>query len=278
MLISNFKKKFYQDLSDFYNKMSLGYLYKTSLLNICDVKDHEIILDNYFMKKSEVSIFDQVIERLKEQEPIEYIFNNTHFLNNKIILNNHVFIPRPETEELVNWVIKEEKDRKDLKIVDICTGSGCIALSLAKNTEHEITAIEKSIQAVKIAKQNFKIHDLKIKCIHADIFDFDLDKDIDVIISNPPYVPRNEKHLMSKNVLEYEPNLAIFVDEKNPLLFYERILFMAKNNINKKAIIYFEIHDSLKNEMEELVISYKVKNYIFKKDFYNKFRMVKIYM
>ena len=230
------------------------------------------------MKKSEVSIFDQVIERLKEQEPIEYIFNNTHFLNNKIILNNHVFIPRPETEELVNWVIKEEKDRKDLKIVDICTGSGCIALSLAKNTEHEITAIEKSIQAVKIAKQNFKIHDLKIKCIHADIFDFDLDKDIDVIISNPPYVPRNEKHLMSKNVLEYEPNLAIFVDEKNPLLFYERILFMAKNNINKKAIIYFEIHDSLKNEMEELVISYKVKNYIFKKDFYNKFRMVKIHM
>ena len=278
MLISNFKKKFYQDLSDFYNKMSLGYLYKTSLLNICNVKDHEIILDNYFMKKSEVSIFDQVIERLKEQEPIEYIFNNTHFLNNKIILNNHVFIPRPETEELVNWVLKEEKDRKDLKIVDICTGSGCIALSLAKNTEHEITAIEKSIQAVKIAKQNFKIHDLKIKCIHADIFDFDLDKDIDVIISNPPYVPRNEKHLMSKNVLEYEPNLAIFVDEKNPLLFYERILFMAKNNINKKAIIYFEIHDSLKNEMEELVISYKVKNYIFKKDFYNKFRMVKIHM
>ena len=278
MLISDFKKKFHQDLSDFYNKRSLGYLYKISLINICDIKEHEIILNNYFIKKSEISIFKKVIERLKKQEPIEYIFNNTCFLNNKIVLNNHVFIPRPETEELVDWILKEEKEKKNLKIVDVCTGSGCIALSLGKKTKHEIIAVEKSIHAVKIAKQNFEIHDLKIKCIHADIFNFDLDKDIDIIVSNPPYVPTDEKNFMSRNVLGYEPHLAIFVDKKNPLLFYERILFMAKNNINKKVIIYFEIHENLKNEMENLIISYKVKNYIFKKDFYNKFRMVKIQM
>ena len=135
-------------------------MYKISLINICDIKEHEIILNNYFIKKSEISIFKKVIERLKKQEPIEYIFNNTCFLNNKIVLNNHVFIPRPETEELVDWILKEEKEKENLKIVDVCTGSGCIALSLGKKTKHEIIAVEKSIHAVKIAKQNFEIHDL----------------------------------------------------------------------------------------------------------------------
>ena len=236
MLISDFKKKFHQDLSDFYNKKSLGYLYKISLINICDIKEHEIIINNYFIKKSEISIFEKVIERLKRQEPIEYIFNHTYFLNNKIVLNNHVFIPRPETEELVDWIIKEEKEKENLKIVDICTGSGCIALSLGKKTKHEIIAVEKSIHAVKIAKQNFEIHNLKIKCIHADIFNFNLDKDIDIIVSNPPYVPTDEKIFMSRNVLEHEPHLAIFVDKKILYYFMKEYCLWQKTISTKKQL------------------------------------------
>ncbi len=276
MKLSDFKKIFYNNLSEYYPKRSLRFLYKISIINICKIQETEILINERFIEKSELSVLKRVIEKLRLQMPIEYIFKETEFLGNKILLNNKVFIPRPETEELTRWVLAEESNKQKLNIIDLCSGSGCIALSLAQKTNHQISAVDKSQNAVKIANKNFQYHNVKVKCINQDILRSELKEKYDVMISNPPYVPNSEEKNMKKNVLSYEPKSAIFVQDKHPLLFYDRILYLSKKYLNKKGAIYFEIHQDFANNIEKLIKSYNFKNYIFKKDFYNKYRMVKI--
>ena len=128
MKLSDFKKIFYNNLSEYYPKRSLRFLYKISIINICKIQETEILINERFIEKSELSVLKRVIEKLRLQMPIEYIFKETEFLGNKILLNNKVFIPRPETEELTRWVLAEESNKQKLNIIDLCSGSGCIGL------------------------------------------------------------------------------------------------------------------------------------------------------
>jgi len=198
-------------------------------------------------------------------------------------VNSHVLIPRPETEELVSWILKDFKNTKNaIKILDIGTGSGCIAIALAKNIPNAtVFAIDVSAKALEVAKKNATLNAVNIHFIEENILDNPqlntnnkLDM-FDVIVSNPPYVRELEKEQMQQNVLENEPHLALFVKNNNPLLFYTKISEIAKIHLTKNGVLYFEINQYLGKKITDLLQLKNFKNIELKKDIYQADRMVK---
>ena len=162
------------------------------------------------MNESNQTLFQSALERLKTHEPIQYVLGKTSFMDMEFKVNSSVLIPRPETEELVRLMLKEDLDGKN--ILDIGTGSGCIAISLAKNLPNaKVTAIDISKDALEVAKENAKLNNVEVNFINADIFKYKSDKKYDVIVSNPPYVLESEKIIMKQNVLDFEPRISIYL-------------------------------------------------------------------
>ena len=196
-------------------------------------------------------------------------------------VNESTLIPRPETEELVEWILKENRNRI-INILDIGTGSGCIAISLAKNLPNaNVYALDISKEALKTAKFNADLNDVEIEFIEADIlsiYDSKLDvlsHKFDIIVSNPPYVREKEKPLMKPNVINNEPHLALFVKDEKPLQFYEAITEFAINNSTKNGELFFEINEFLGRKMIQLLIDNNFKNVELKQDIFRKDRMIK---
>ncbi|MEW4924196.1 peptide chain release factor N(5)-glutamine methyltransferase [Algibacter sp. 2305UL17-15] len=226
------------------------------------------------------------LELIKEHKPIQYIMGETEFYGLPFKVNGHVLIPRPETEELVEWILNchsepSEESRK-ITILDIGTGSGCIAIALAKNLPNaKVYALDVSKDALKIAKQNAELNKVNIEFIEADILSLCQGEDIsksqkfDIIVSNPPYVRELEKEMMNHNVLDHEPHLALFVKDNNPLLFYEAISGFAKTALTENGQLFFEINEYLGKETVDLLEKYKFKNIELKQDIFGKNRMVK---
>ena len=187
----------------------------------------------------------EIIEELKKYRPIQYITGETEFYGLKFRVNENVLIPRPETEELVEWIIKEEKPQEGYKLLDIGAGSGCIAITLAKRMpEAEIFALDISDEALTVAKQNAinnqaDVHFFQHDILKDESFPFSA-LTFDCIVSNPPYVTVKEKSAMAKNVLDYEPHQALFVPDENPLIFYERIAGFALKRLKKNGTLYLE--------------------------------------
>ncbi|MEE9363333.1 MAG: peptide chain release factor N(5)-glutamine methyltransferase [Cellulophaga sp.] len=228
-------------------------------------------------KNKEAPLFSGLSD-LKLEKPIQYIIGKTHFYDLEFQVNKSVLIPRPETEELVDWIVSEYKNtNSELRILDIGTGSGCIAISLAKNLPNaKVFALDVSINALAVAKQNAKVNEVNIEFIEADILDVDsLDCKFDVIVSNPPYVRELEKKEMSKNVLEEEPGLALFVSDENPLVFYKSIAKFSKGNLKENGTLYFEINQYLGRETKNLIENIGFKEIELRKDMYGKNRMLK---
>ncbi|SVA25951.1 uncharacterized protein METZ01_LOCUS78805, partial [marine metagenome] len=195
------------------------------------------------------------LDRLKKHEPIQYVLGKTKFCNLNFSVNESVLIPRPETEELVNIILKNELGNKT--VLDIGSGSGCIAISLAKHSpKAKVTALDICKDAIELSQRNAKENDVNLEFINADILNYKSDKKYDIIVSNPPYVLESEKKHMSKNVLDYEPELALFVKNDDPLQFYKAILDFSKNSLNKNGKIYFEINEKYKNEIKDLAYYY----------------------
>jgi release factor glutamine methyltransferase len=215
--------------------------------------------------------FKQIIAALKTNKPLQYILGKTEFYGLKFIVNEHTLIPRPETEELVDWILKEEFS----SALDIGTGSGCIPIVLAKNTNAIISAIDVSEDALVVAKENAKINEVKINFFRQDILKTTTLPKVDVIVSNPPYVLESEKELMLDNVLEYEPNLALFVADNNPLLFYKKIGELAAKSLNCGGKLYFEINEKYGNEILEMLRKIGFVDIALKKDINDKNRMLK---
>jgi len=215
--------------------------------------------------------FKQIIADLKTNKPVQYILGETEFYGLKFIVNEHTLIPRPETEELVDWILKEEFS----SALDIGTGSGCIPIVLAKNTNAIISAIDVSEDALVIAKENAKINGVEINFFRQDILKTTTLPKVDVIVSNPPYVLESEKELMLDNVLEYEPNLALFVADNNPLLFYKKIGELAAKSLNCEGKLYFEINEKYGNEILKMLSKIGFVDIALKKDINDKDRMVK---
>ena len=221
---------------------------------------------------SEVSdIIKQIIADLKTNKPIQHIIGETEFYELKLKVNEHTLIPRPETEELVKWILQHEFT----SALDIGTGSGCIAIALSKNKGAEISAIDVSEYALLVAKENAKINEVKINFLLQDILKTTSLPKVDVIISNPPYVLDKEKELMLANVLDNEPHLALFVPNNNPLLFYKKIADLAFKSLSKNGLLFFEINEQFGKETVAMLSSIGFVDIKLKKDINDKDRMIK---
>ena len=225
-----------------------------------------------------ITAFDMALLRLKKQEPIQYILGCTAFYGLTFTVNEHTLIPRPETEELVDWVLSNLHDQDSmLDILDIGTGSGCIAISLAKNIPTaRVSGLDISEKALEIAKENAVKNQVLVSFCQKDILrTTSLEKKYDVIVSNPPYVRQLEKKAMNPNVLDYEPGVALFVPNEDPLLFYRKIAQLAMVSLQTRGWLYFEINEYLSKEMDVLLKDIGFANIEIKKDFREVPRMIK---
>lgn len=228
---------------------------------------------DYLKKYLSSDKLDEGIERLKNKEPVQYIVGNVNFYGNLIKVNKNVLIPRFETEELVEYTINYIKKifNKKISIVDLGTGSGCIAITLKKEIASNITAIDISSEALEVARENAKKNEVEIKFIKNNMLDNISDK-FDVIISNPPYIDKNEE--IMEIVKNNEPHLALYADNEG-LYYYEKILKQAKNNLNDKFIIAFEIGYKQGEKIKKIAKeNYPNADIILKKDLQGKDRFI----
>ncbi len=236
----------------------------------------QILNKNERVSNSDFNKIERVVLRLKEFEPIQYILGETEFMDLKLIVDSSVLIPRPETEELVNWII-ETNSSNSPRILDIGTGSGCIPLVLKKQIVNAtVLAVDISDKALEIATQNAILNNLDIHFFNVDIlnwgnYNWDL---FDVIVSNPPYVREVEKQAMLPNVLKYEPENALFVSNEDPLIFYKRIAEFAKKYLVEKGKLFFEINEYLGDEMCSLLENKGFADVELRKDINGKNRMI----
>jgi release factor glutamine methyltransferase len=222
---------------------------------------------------------NQFIERINVHEPLQYILGKTWFYGLPFHVRSGVLIPRPETEELVDLIIKDHKGKEGLNILDIGTGSGCIAVSLAANMPScSISAMDISADALQIASENAVLNKVSVQFIQHDISqDWKGEEHFDIIVSNPPYIERPETELMRQNVLKFEPDLALFAPESDPLFFYRKILEFAVLHLNSNGRIYFEINERFGEETKVLMEKFGFQQVDILKDLNGKDRMVKGY-
>ena len=224
-----------------------------------------------------VTPIKEAIRELQNHKPIQYILGETVFFSYRFLVDENVLIPRPETEELVDWVLTTvTPTSKPLKIIDIGTGSGCIAISLAKSLPNaEVTAVDVSAKALQVARRNAELNGVTINFLHQDILQTStLPDTYDIIISNPPYVRSLEKAEMQANVLEYEPHLALFVSDTDPLLFYDRIATLACRALSPQGSLFFEINQYLGDEMKTLLKTKGFEKVVLRQDLSGNNRMI----
>jgi|TARA_B110000971_G_scaffold2478_1_gene2710 release factor glutamine methyltransferase len=275
-----------KSLHNFFKNGLIGYYPKEEIdaffYRICakqlKLKRIDITLQSEMIVAAQTfEYFEMVIERLLNYEPIQYILGSTFFFGSDFIVDKQVLIPRPETEELISWVLEKADTKQPIKILDVGTGSGCIAISLAKQLPlAQVYAMDVSLGALSIAKQNAKANGVVVHFIEASVLEWEnQDLFFDVIVSNPPYVRESEKEMMSPNVLNHEPHLALFVENNNPLLFYKAIVELSKKNLAKEGLIYFEINEYLAKETTSLFASTFFEEVQLKADIFSKNRMLR---
>ena len=279
MTITEGKNFFLKNLKKIYSVEEVSYYYKIIVSEVFERNVSQLALNpNSILKKSECIFLNKAVKDLLVQRPIQYIIRKAFFRSLTLNVNENVLIPRQETEELVNWVIEDFRGKSNKnKMIDIGTGSGCIAISLAKELKNNmIYGLDNDDSILDLAKQNSKNNNVYVNFFRKDInFLNSLNLKIDVVVSNPPYVLKEEKKNMRLNVLDYEPHKAIFVDDEDPLKFYRLILDYAKLNLKKYGLIYFEINPLLFNELKKLIYQYnfKIKQRI---DIFGKIRMLRL--
>jgi len=224
----------------------------------------------------EIVLWNEILEKLRQYIPIQYILGKTYFYGLEFEVNENVLIPRPETEELVDWIISNNSKSNDLKILDIGTGSGCIAISLAKNLPNvTVSAIDVSKKALATAQKNAENNKVKVNFLRRNILETEnLEQQFDLIVSNPPYVRNLEKVEIKQNVLDHEPHLALFVDDHDALVFYRKIAELAQKNLSPNGQLYFEINQYFSKEMMDLLEQKSFQQMELRKDIYGNHRMV----
>ena len=281
MKIKQYRTQFIQELSPFYDAYEAESFIYLILENKHKLRQIDLALNHELsFTEDDYAVWDFLVNELKKEVPIQYLLGKTSFYGLDFEVNENVLIPRPETEELVEWIIKENKildKTKKLKILDIGTGSGCIAVSLAKNLPNaEVFAMDVSKKAIETAKRNAINNNARVTFMYKNVLELELLKyEYDIIVSNPPYVRNLEKEEIKKNVLDYEPHLALFVDDNDALVFYRKIAGLAQKSLSEKGQLYFEINQYLGKEMVDLLEKMNFKNIHLRKDIYDNDRMIK---
>lgn len=240
--------------------------------NLTDMLIHQEDELSPFMKDE----IDKILTRLLKMEPIQYITGEARFHGMDLVVKPGVLIPRPETDELVDIIIDENKNREDLNVLDLCTGSGCIAIALARNLPFsKVTAVDFSKEAIDVAMENVQKTKTRVRIIEQDIFNWNPSEKYDIVVSNPPYVLDSEALTMEKTVLDYEPHEALFVRDDNPLAYYRRIAEIAKKALENNGKLYFEINPLKAMELEEMLKKMGFEKVELYRDSYGKLRFLK---
>jgi release factor glutamine methyltransferase len=280
MTIKHYRDYFIQELTPLYDVGEAESFFYLTLEAKHQLKRVDLALQpDLAFSEFELEIWSSILEQLKKEIPVQYILGVTHFYGLEFEVNSAVLIPRPETEELVDWIIQNSKlkaQNSKLKILDIGTGSGCIAIALAKNLPNaQVFALDVSEKALATAKKNAEKNQVQLTFIHQSILEtVDLAQEFDIIVSNPPYVRELEKQEIKKNVLDNEPHLALFVEDNDALIFYRKIAQLAQKNLNPKGQLYFEINQYLGQEMLDLLRGMGFKNCELRQDIYGNDRMI----
>jgi len=280
MTIKQANELIHRHLDDKYDKREILSFAKIIFEKILKINQNTFLTEkNLLLSEKQILQLQKAIEELNNFKPIQYIIGETEFYGNKISVNENVLIPRPETEELVEFVL-QNYDLNKKNILDIGTGSGCIAIAIAKNSNANVFATDVSEKALEIAKKNAQTNNVNINFFSHDILQFmPIEANgqtlfFDIIISNPPYVRNKEKSIMKKNVLNYEPHLALFVDDNNPLVFYKAIAKFSNKYLKKNGKIIVEINEFLHKETLQLFDNEQFIKIFAKKDLSNKKRFI----
>lgn len=220
-------------------------------------------------------VFDRVCKRLAEGCPVQYVVGHTEFCDLRFAVREGVLVPRPETEQLVR-LVAEKHSNSGVRLMDIGTGSGAIAVSLAKLIEGaRVTAVDVSEDALAVASENAAANDAKVEFVRADIFAYEpAPESLDVVVSNPPYIPESERSQMARNVVGYEPSLALFVPDHSPIMFYQRIADVALVALVAGGALYFEVHERYASEVAECLVCRGFVEVEVLEDFFSKPRIV----
>ena len=291
MLLKHYKKHFFDSLQDIQDEQEIESFFFILTEYLHHLKRVDVALNPDFeISDAAIEKWNAILVELQQEKPIQYITGEAWFYGLRFEVNENTLIPRPETEELVEWIIESQKSKvqsQKLEILDIGTGSGCIPISLKANLpQANVSAIDVSEQALEVAKRNAELNKVEINFIEANILEVeDLSQlpspiihhpsSYNIIVSNPPYVRNLEKQEIKKNVLDYEPHLALFVEDTDALLFYRKIAQLALKNLSSNGLLFFEINQYLGNETVELLENLGFKNIELKKDIYGNDRMIK---
>ena len=279
MLLKEIKNIYHRELDAIYEQEEVDSFFYLVIEHYLDLERFVLALKpNLVVTKAEEQPLFEALGQLKLEKPIQYILGSTQFMGLEFKVNENVLIPRPETEELVRWIIDDFEliGNKQINVLDIGTGSGCMAIALAKNLKNaKVDALDISENALVVSQENASLNRVEVGFIQADIFKLkNLKEKYDIIVSNPPYVRILEKKQMNSNVIENEPELALFVEDKDPLIFYRKICEFAKFNLKKEGRLYFEINQYLGAETKALLEN-DFCEVVLHKDMFGNDRMLK---
>ncbi|SFW27144.1 peptide chain release factor N(5)-glutamine methyltransferase [Cellulophaga fucicola] len=278
MLLREIKKIYHTELDAIYPVEEVNSFFYMTIEHYLGLQRFILAMqpDYVVAKEEEASLF-LTINLLKKQVPIQYILGTAHFMGLDFNVSSNVLIPRPETEELVSWILSETPLDREVNILDIGTGSGCIAISLAKNLPNaKVFALDVSKDALLVAKKNADNNGVLVTFLEHNILqEPNLQQKFDIIVSNPPYVRELEKKEMTANVLKNEPSLALFVSDKEPLTFYNAITNFAVKHLNENGKLYFEINQYLGGETQEVLEKQDFVTIELRKDMFGNDRMLR---
>ena len=284
MLLSEIKSIFQKELGQVYGKAEINHFFYMSIEHYLKLERFILVMQPQLtLTKEEEEPLFKTLSALKLETPIQYILGKTHFMELEFMVNEHVLIPRPETEELVHWILDDNAKDSDkeypssnIRILDMGTGSGCIAISLAKKLPHaEVHALDISQEALAVAKRNAELNEVSVIFHQQDMLQSNFELEFDIIVSNPPYVREQEKMEMKNNVKRFEPDGALFVPDDNPLLFYMAIAKFANRNLKREGNLYLEINQYLGPENQALLEAHNFLEIELRKDLFGNDRMLK---
>lgn len=278
MLLKDIKTIFQNELDHLYPKEEVDSFFFRFMEHYLNLERFTLVLQpNLVISKEEGQPFFEGLARLRKEEPLQYILGEVYFMDVRLRVNPDVLIPRPETEELVQWAISEaENDGMNTSILDVGTGSGCISIALAKHLPNaKVYGLDISENALKVANENAKTNQVAVNFIHGDILNLEYEEKFDVIVSNPPYVRELERVHMQNNVRNHEPELALFVPDENPLKFYKAIVNFSKRHLNAGGKLFLEINQYLSKASQQLLVDNHLVEVELRKDIFGNFRMLK---
>ncbi|HQV35310.1 MAG TPA: peptide chain release factor N(5)-glutamine methyltransferase [Flavobacterium sp.] len=278
MEVKKYKALFQNELSPFFDAMEIDQFFYLTLEKRYQLKRVDLALNpNFEITVEEEQYWNSVLIQLKTQKPIQYILGETSFYGLTFLVNEYTLIPRPETEELVQWILETNPTSSEIALLDIGTGTGCIPITLKKNLPKAIVfASDVSEKALEVATKNASMNQVDVTFLQNDILATTrLEQQFDVIVSNPPYVRELEKKEINTNVLQFEPHLALFVADNDALLFYRKIAQLAQEYLQPNGQLFFEINQYLGTEMVALVASYGFTEIELRQDIYGNDRMLR---